>query len=80
MIPAVHLIQDWPFDMDESLSASFLAVSQPQFRKLVGLYGSDYLRPHNLLPGGDNRWTRHQLEKFVNWRASVGREEKQRSA
>jgi hypothetical protein len=74
--PAVTLVQDWPFDMNEEMAAAFLSCSRPHFRSLVGLYGTDYLRPHNLLPGGENRWSRDQLERFVKWRESIGRESK----
>ena len=73
MKPEIHVIQDWPAAMRKSLAAQYLDVCPSQFDRFIKLYPA-WLKPFNLINKGDARWSRADLDKFIEFRASQGLE------
>lgn len=66
-------VQDWPAAMGKQLAARYLDVSVSQFNVLIPLY-PQWLKPFNLLVSGRPKWSRLDLDKFIEYRASQGLE------
>jgi len=64
MRPEIHVLQDWPAAMCAKLAAQYLDVSPPQFARIEAEY-PDRLRPMSLLPKGEKKWSRVQLDEFI---------------
>ena len=65
--PEIHVLQDWPAAMSAQLAALYLDVSVSQFRNFVSQY-PDRLRAFTLVPKGDKKWSREQLDGFLEFR------------
>lgn len=76
MTPQIVQVVGWPEALDDALACAYLGqISRTQLMQLVRRY-PDMLRPFNLQPGGENHWSKTQLDRYIQWREAVGREEK----
>jgi hypothetical protein len=69
--PSLTVINEWPAVMGTADAAAYLGESTSQFTRLVRLYPNK-LRTFNLLPNGEVKFRREDIDAYIEWRQSVG--------
>lgn len=69
--PEITIVQAWPAVLDTKTAAAYIGESPSQFIKIVRLYPTR-LRSYNLLPNGETRFDRADIDAFIAWRKGIG--------
>lgn len=69
--PAVTIVNEWPAVLGRHEAAAYVSQTPAQWERITRLY-PDRLRTFNLLPNGETKWRRVDIDAFLDWRQSVG--------